>query len=48
VTNTEEMEALSKLVLSNGKLTTAKTFIPSVLENTISKDFPDEVNVKVR
>jgi hypothetical protein len=40
------MEALSKLILSSGKLTTGKIFIPSVLDNTIQADFPD-VNVKV-
>jgi hypothetical protein len=45
-TNPEEMEALSKLILSSGKLTTGKIFIPSVLDNTIQADFPD-VNVKV-
>jgi hypothetical protein len=46
-TNPQEMEALSKLVISSGKLAAGKIFIPSVLKSTIPSDFPD-LNVKVR
>jgi hypothetical protein len=46
VTNTDEMEALSKLVLSNGKLSKGKVFSPDVVANTLESDFPP-LEVKV-
>ncbi len=47
VTNKEEMENLSKLVLSKGKATIGKLFIRKVVNGTIKEDFDEKIKVKV-